>query len=137
MKFLVVEDDVVSYTIVEKILSRFGVCVIATDGLAAITTFEAAVRDGERFDLVCLDIMLPGMDGQEVLKHLRTIEEKQGILGEDGVKVVMITALGDNRNILEAFRSQCEGYIIKPVTKEKILLQLTALGLLRDTNVKK
>jgi two-component system chemotaxis response regulator CheY len=137
MKFLVVEDDVVSYTIVEKILSRFGRCVIATDGLAAVNSFESALKTGERFDLICLDIMLPEINGQEVLKRIRNLEKKHGILGEDCVKIVMMTALGDNRNIIEAFRSQCEGYIIKPVTKEKILLQLTALDLLRDTNVEK
>ena len=131
MKFLVVEDDVVSYTIVDKILSHYGVSVIATDGLAAVTAFESALSSGERFDAVFLDIMLPKIDGQEALKRIRALENKQGILGEDGVKIVMITALGDNHNIMEAFRSQCEGYIVKPVTREKMAVQLQNLGLIR------
>jgi len=51
MKFLVVEDDIVSYTIVEKILSRFGRCLIATDGLAAVNSYihNKRTHDGKPF----------------------------------------------------------------------------------------
>ncbi|HAJ78374.1 MAG TPA: response regulator [Fibrobacteres bacterium] len=133
MKFLIVEDDFVSYTVLEKILSAFGMSVIATDGLSAVKTFESALKANEYFDLICLDIMLPGADGQNVLKQIREIEEKKGIFGKDKTRIVMVTALNDNKNILEAFRSQCEGYIVKPISKEKMIDQLIAVGLINES----
>jgi two-component system, chemotaxis family, chemotaxis protein CheY len=130
MKFLIVEDDYISYTVLEKILSPYGMSVIATDGLSAVKTFESSLNAGEYFDLVCLDIMLPGADGQDVLKNIRDMEEKKGIFGKDRTKIVMVTALSDNKSIMEAFRSQCEGYIVKPISKEKMIEQLAELDLI-------
>lgn len=128
MHILVVEDDVISSTLLQSLLKPYGTTVSVMTGNEVLPTFEKAQNEKQPFDLICLDIMLPGMDGQEILKKIRTWEEKQGILGLDGVKVIMITALNDRHNILEAFRSQCEGYIVKPITKDKVLEQLQLLG---------
>ena len=89
----------------------------------------SALIKKEPYDLVCLDIMLPGLEGQGVLKQIREWEAKSNIHGLDGVKIIMITALGDSKNILQAFKSQCEGYIVKPIRKSKVIDQLNALGL--------
>jgi two-component system, chemotaxis family, chemotaxis protein CheY len=133
MRFLIVEDDVVSAIVMEKFLSPYGSCTIATDGLMAVKVFESALSI-EPYDLVWLDIMLPRMDGQEVLKNIRSLEEKNRIFGEDRVKIIMTTALGDHLSIMEAFRSQCEGYIVKPVSRQKIIEQLVSQGLLEKSS---
>jgi two-component system, chemotaxis family, chemotaxis protein CheY len=133
MRFLIVEDDVVSAVIMEKFLSPYGPCTIATDGLMGVKVFESALSI-DPYDLVWLDIMLPRMDGQEVLKNIRSLEEKKGIFGEDRVKIIMTTALGDHLSIMEAFRSQCEGYIVKPVSRQKIIEQLVSQGLLEKSS---
>ncbi len=130
MNILVVEDDPVSATLLTAILSPYGNCTVAVDGAAAVDAFEKALASRMPFDLVCLDIMLPELDGRHVLKRLRRIEEERGVQGLDGAKVVMITALGDHRSIIDAFRSQCEGYIVKPIRKNKVLDQLYDLGVL-------
>jgi two-component system chemotaxis response regulator CheY len=132
MRFLIVEDDVVSAIVMKKFLAPYGSCTIATDGLMSVKVFESALSI-EPFDLIWLDIMLPRMDGQEVLKNIRLIEEKKQIFGEDRVKIIMTTALGDHLNIMEAFRSQCEGYIVKPVSRQKIVEQLVSQGLLQKS----
>jgi two-component system chemotaxis response regulator CheY len=131
MKFLIVEDDTVSAIVMDKFLSPYGSCTIATDGLMAVKLFESALTI-ERFDLIWLDIMLPRMDGQEVLKNIRALEEKKQIFGEDRTKVIMTTALADHVNIMEAFRCQCEGYIVKPVSRQKIIDQLSLQGLIKS-----
>jgi two-component system chemotaxis response regulator CheY len=129
MNILIVEDDVVSSTILHSVLSPFGACVVVGDGLSALRSFEAAHKNKAPYGLVCLDIMLPELDGQETLKRIREWERTYNINGLDGVKIIMITALGDNKNIMQAFRHQCEGYIVKPIRKNKVQEQLKALGL--------
>jgi two-component system chemotaxis response regulator CheY len=128
MKILIVDDDITSGLVMEKMLARYGETRIATDGKMALTIFKDQLNKKEPFNLVFLDIMLPEMDGQEVLKNIRMFEEEHAILGSDGIKVIMTTALDDNKNILQAFRSQCEGYIVKPVSLAKIKKQMENLG---------
>lgn len=133
MNILIVEDDSVSSTLLEALLKPYGTCEIVNDGKKAMIAFKNALVARSPHNLVCLDIMLPEFDGQYLLRHFRQMEEEHGINGLDGAKIVMVTALGDRRNIIEAFRSQCEGYIVKPIRKEKVLSQLRELGIIRQT----
>jgi two-component system chemotaxis response regulator CheY len=130
VKILIVEDEFGSRKLLQKFLSPYGVCDMAVDGAEAVEAFSLALREKEPYDLICLDIMLPKMDGQEVLKEVRKMEKENGIHGLDGVKVIMTTALDDSKNIMEAFKSQCESYITKPIAKQKLLDEMKGLGLL-------
>jgi two-component system chemotaxis response regulator CheY len=129
MRFLIVEDDMISAALLKSILSPFGECSVAETGTAAVKAVESSLNNREPYTLICLDIMLPGIDGQAVLRRIRGMEQERNILGLDGAKTIMITALGDNRNIMEAFRSQCDGYVVKPIRKEKVLEQLHLMGI--------
>ncbi len=130
MKTIVAEDDFTSRKLLQRLLLQYGECDIAVNGKEAIEAFRLATENGQPYDLICLDIMMPEMDGQEALKAIRTIEEGAGIHGLDGVKIFMTTALHDPKNILGAFRSQCEAYLIKPIDKRKLLKELGNHGLL-------
>ena len=120
MKILIVEDDFVNRKVLQKYLSFYGDCDIAVNGKEALIAFNSAHEDTNPYDLICLDIMMPEMDGQETLKEIRRIEEEKGIYGLRGVKVIMTTVLDDRENIMEAFRSQCDGYILKPIDRQKL-----------------
>lgn len=129
MKILIVEDDALSRKLLLQYLQDQGETVIAEDGEKAVTEFRSA-RDGHQpFDLVCLDIMLPVLDGQAVLKRIRTLEEEVGIGGLAGCKVIMVTALRDAESVIQAFRSQCEAYLPKPISKERLYREIESLGL--------
>jgi len=128
MRILIVEDDEVSGSVMSIILGRYGSCDVVTDGNRAVAAFVSALDSGMGYTLVCLDIMLPGLDGQHVLKALRDEERRRNIGGLDGAKVLMMTALGDNKNIVSAFNEQCEGYLVKPIRKDKVAEQLRLLG---------
>ncbi len=130
MKTLIVEDDFVSRRLLQVILSEYGQCDIAVNGREALTAFELAWQEESPYQLICLDIMMPEMDGQEVLKEIRTIERDLGVAWEDGVKIIMTTALSDQDNIKRAFHEQCEAYLIKPIERRKLLDQLRELGLI-------
>jgi len=127
-RILIVEDDTVSRLLLKGMLASYGSCDVALNGKEGLDAFIAAHDERQPYSLVCLDIMMPVMDGQEVLRRLRAHEDKLGIQGLDGVKVLMITALDDYKNIMDAFRNQCEGYVVKPIDRAKVNAQMTALG---------
>ena len=130
LRFLIVEDTPVSQMLLECFLSEFGQCVKADNGRIGQAEFIKALDAGRPFDMVCLDIMMPEMSGQELLIEIRKAEAERGILGLDGVKVIMTTALGDAKNVLGAFRVGCEGYLVKPVAKAKLIAEIRRLGVI-------
>ena len=132
MKYLIVEDDFVARKLLQRYLSSYGDCDIAVDGNEAVEAFNQAMDEKEPYDLICLDIMMPNMDGREALKAIRQIESEHGISGLDSVKVIMTTALGDSKNVMGAFREGCEVYIVKPVEKDKLLKEMENLGLIES-----
>ena len=134
MKYLIVEDDFAARRLLKRYLSSYGECDIAVDGNEAVEAFREAVDDNEPYDLICLDIMMPNMDGREALKAIRQIEHEHGINGLDGVKVIMTTALGDSKSVIGSFREGCEAYIVKPVEKTKLLEEMEKLGLIESAS---
>lgn len=132
MKCLIVEDDSISRKLLEVYLADWAECSAASDGRQALQVFEEALDFGVPYDLVCLDIMMPEMDGRETLEAMRAIEADYGIGGLDGTKVIMTTALDDSKDIFSAFREGCEAYVVKPVRKEKLLGEIRKLGLLAE-----
>ena len=130
MRTLIVEDDFVSRKILHALLAPFGPCDIAVNGAEALMAYKLALRAGEPYHLVCLDIAMPGMDGHQVLSEVRTLEENQGIQGLERTKVIMTTASSDPRDVRTAFRSECDAYLVKPIHKPKLMEHLKDLGLL-------
>ena len=131
MKTLIVEDDQTSRFLLEQILSPYGPCAFAVNGKEAVEAYLKAMLAGAQYDLICLDIMMPEMDGQAVVKTIREMEETQGIDSQNGVKVIMTTALEDPKNVVQAFKSLCDFYLIKPISKGKLLGCIRSLGLIK------
>jgi two-component system, chemotaxis family, chemotaxis protein CheY len=131
MKTLIVEDDFTSRLLLQKILSPYSEIHIAVNGKEAIEAFMAAWAEKSRYDLICLDIMMPEMDGQEVLKRIRTMEENENILPNTSVKVIMTTCLKDKGNVFSAFNEQCDGYLVKPIDATKLFSYLKEFGLIK------
>jgi two-component system, chemotaxis family, chemotaxis protein CheY len=130
MKSLIVEDDFTSRLFLQTILLHYGESHVAVDGGEALAAIREALGSGHPYDVVCLDIMMPGMDGRGVLEELRRIEEEHGIRGLRGVKVIMATALSDMDNIMSSFRGQCDAYMVKPVNSEDLVGHLKAFNLI-------
>lgn len=129
MRFLIVDDDITNRKLLSTILEDIGKCDIAVNGEEAILLFQDQLALQQTYDVVFLDIKMPVMDGHEALQEIRAIEEKHGIFVGDGVKVVMVTALGDKKNILDAFQEGCEYYLVKPFQQQKVLDLLAEMEL--------
>ncbi len=131
MRFLIVEDDFACRLQLQHLLGRFGECHVAVNGLEAVEAFSAALADHDPYDLICMDIMMPEMDGQRALEMIRKKEQQEGITPDREVKVIMISALDDPRSVMQAYyRGGAVSYLVKPIEKEKLFHELRVLGVL-------
>ena len=121
MRTLLVEDDFSSRLLLQTFLSRYGECHVAVDGKEAVDAFRAALDERRRYDLVCMDIMMPEMDGREAVRQIRAMEEAQGILPPYGSKIVMTTAVDDFKSVAQCFQDLCDAYLVKPIDLAKLL----------------
>ena len=129
MKFLIAEDDSVSRFFMQKLLERFGKCDVAVDGLEVIDAYITAEKEKEPYDLICLDIMMPKLDGFKALKAIRDIEKQKVVEEKNRTKVIITSALNDRQSIMNAEELGCEAFVWKPVDTEKFLLVLRKLGI--------
>ncbi len=131
MRILIVEDEFSSRKVLEKFLDGYGQCDVVGDGDEAVESFVAAWEEKDPYDLVLMDIMMPKLDGQKALQQIRDFERTQGILGFDEAKVIMVTALDDPKNVVEAFyEGGANAYLVKPIEKENLDAELRTLGLI-------
>jgi two-component system chemotaxis response regulator CheY len=131
MRTLIVEDDFTSRLLLQTVLARYGECHIAINGKEAVDAFRLSRQNGRNYDLICMDIMMPEMDGQAALKQIRGMEEAGGTLSTSGAKVIMITALDEVKDVVTSFHSLCDAYLFKPVDTLQLLHQLRTLDLVR------
>lgn len=137
LRTLVVEDEFFSRVLLQEILLDFGKCDVAVNGIEAVEAVKMRVLQGNPYDLICLDIMMPEMDGHETLKRIRAIEEENGILGLDRAKIIMTTALDDMETVISSFRDQCDVYLVKPISVNKLKNELYKLNLITKSNESK
>ena len=102
MKVLLIEDEPDLMSVIVRGLTEAGMDVsAAADGVNGL---EMAVR--HQFDLIILDVMLPGMNGIQVCKEIRKIS--------DSVAILMLTALSSTENIVTGLNSGADDYLVKP-----------------------
>ena len=131
MKILIVDDSKSARFLMEEMLSEYGKCDTAENGLEGVETFEMAIDSGEPYNIVFLDIVMPEMNGQEALIRMREIEEDKEIMELDESAIIMTTGLSDSKSITDAIHNgEATSYIVKPVSKEKLTEKLSNLGLI-------
>jgi len=131
MKILIVEDDLSSRKFLYKFMCNYGECDITVDGMEGLDAYLIALDEGEPYDLVCLDIMMPKVDGVKVLKTIREIERQRNIEGDNIVKIIMTTALNDVELVKSTFDSGCEVYATKPIDIKKLQNVMEKLNFLK------
>ncbi len=133
MRFLIVDDEITSRKILQKSLKPYGACDFAVNGAEAIISFKKALEEDCPYDLICMDIMMPNIDGQQAVKEIRKFEKEKGIKPKKEVKIIMVTALGDPKNAVEAFyQGRATSYLVKPISVEKLIEEVKKFGLIRE-----
>ena len=112
-RILIVEDEGTIARLIEVSLKRAGyACTVAHDGIAAADLIEA-----QDFDLALLDIMLPGLDGYELLEYLQPM----------GTPVIFITAKGSTKDRVRGLSLGADDYLVKPFEVEELLARVGAV----------
>ena len=111
---LVVDDDERLRSLLVRFLSEDFEVLAASDASEAYTLLESI-----QFDLMVLDIMMPGETGLSLLERLRN--------GGQGIPVLMLTAMGELEDRLEGFKLGADEYLVKPFEPEELLLRIHAI----------
>ena len=111
--------------ILQNILSAYGRCDMAADGRQALDAFQCSLDEADPYDLICMDIMMPKLSGQEALRHIRRMENQAGIPDTKAVKVVMTTALSATGEAADAlFKGGASAYFVKPLQVDNFIDEL-------------
>ena len=130
MRTLIAEDDATGRMLLKKFFSDYGECDIAVDGIEALESYLTAYDEKKPHDLICLDIMMPRLDGLSVLKAIRSIEKERDVPDNRKVNVIMTTALNDKKTVLDSYELDCQAFAWKPIDLKKIKEVLKKLELI-------
>lgn len=131
MRVLIAEDDRVSRKFLNELLGRYGECDLVIDGLEAVEAYMLSMKEENPYDLICLDIMMPELDGVKVLKTIRYLERQNEVPEEECVKIIMTTALSESEYVKQAFEYGCEAFASKPIDTQKFIQVLKKLELIK------
>ena len=129
MRILIAEDDYVNRRFLFKFFSQYGDCDMVVNGEEAVQAFMFSLEEGEPYELICLDIMMPKLDGLKALKMITSIEKEKEIDNEEISKKFVITALDNAKDVQNAFELGCEVYVTKPINTEKLIEVMKKLKL--------
>ena len=131
MRILLVDDSASVRALMARFLKDVGRVDQACNGREAVEMFTAALEEGQGYDLVLLDILMPVMNGREALSSIREAESEHGVEYIDEVRVLMVTAVDDEEYMLEAaFQGRASGYIVKPLRREQLLDKLAGMEII-------
>ena len=129
MRILLVDDDPDMLALVAHHLAPVGDVVTCTDGPSAIETVRRALEDGAPFHLVCLDLRMQGVTGQQVLLAIRRHEQAARVPASSRARILMTTAVAERADVARAAAAGVDGYLLKPFTREQLLARIAAVGL--------
>lgn len=130
LKVLVVEDDFTSRVMLQGLLQRYGETHIAINGREAVEAFRAARLAGQNYDLVCMDIRMPEVDGNEAVRQIRAMEEQDKVYSAQGVHIFMTTGVRDMKTVTRSFKALCDAYLFKPIDGAQLEQNLRAFGMI-------
>jgi len=129
LQTLLVEDDFTSRLLLQTFLSRYGDCHVAVNGREAVGAFGEVLENGQPYDLICMDIMMPEMNGGEAVRRIRALEEARGTLSPHGAKIIMTTAVIGIKDVMRCFRDLCDAYLVKPIDLGQLLAHMKSYDL--------
>ncbi|HUI79408.1 MAG TPA: response regulator [Bryobacteraceae bacterium] len=128
---LLAEDDPTNRFVLQTFLSRYGECHIAINGEEAVEAVRCALQQGLRYDLICMDILMPEMNGRDAVRKIRALEEAHGILSTSGAKIIMTTTVDDVKEVIRCFKELCDAYLVKPIDLAKLLACMKSFQLVQ------
>jgi two-component system chemotaxis response regulator CheY len=122
---LIVEDDELSRMMLKEVLSGFGNCHLAENGVEAIQLFEKAAIANTPFSLLCVDLLMPQMNGLAFVKKVREMEKTHLAFNGVRTKIFIISAsdsIWDKAELI--LENLCDAYIEKPFNRNSLFGEL-------------
>ena len=136
LRILVVEDDFTSRQLLVAALSKYGECHVAKDGNEAVLAVEKSLKftPPVAYDLICMDVQMPNMDGTVATKIIREIERSENVEGSEYESVIiMISCVEDPKVIIKScYKCGANHYFVKPLDLNQMNRQMRKLGLIGD-----
>ncbi|MBF0607903.1 MAG: response regulator [Candidatus Magnetobacterium sp. LHC-1] len=129
MNTLIVDDEPVTTKMLKRLFSRYGMCEVATNGDDAVTFFKDAWHRDRPYDLIIMDVMMPGRTGIEAYEAIREYEQQSSVKKGSEVKIVLMTGMGISRELFNVYKTSCMAYLYKPVDMKELLEVLNRLNL--------
>ena len=133
MRVLIVDDDFYSRSFLEYILHPYASCDVAENGEEAIMAFQRAIKDKKPYDLVCMDLRMPEIDGSEAMREIRDVEKDHGVEKSRRAKIIITSVLEDAEDTHNAmFLGDATAFLQKPIEEKALLSELKRLGLVSE-----
>ena len=117
MRALFVDDEVEFLELMHKRLTRRGMDVItAPDGLTALKLLDQAIQEGQTFEIVVMDVRMPGMDGLETLRHMKEKAPK--------IPVILLTGHTCMGVAVQGLDLGAYDYMLKPVAISELIIKM-------------
>jgi two-component system chemotaxis response regulator CheY len=130
-RVLIVEDEPVNQEFLLLALKGHGECLAVASGEEALAAVTLALDDNQPYDIIFLDLMLPGIGGLQTLEKMRHLEEHFELPEERSARVIITTALDDDQAASRAFiQGRAVSYMTKPFRVADIRRELSTLGLM-------
>ncbi|GAB6426471.1 chemotaxis protein CheY [Bacillus cereus] len=117
-RVLVVDDTQFMRMMLKNTLGKMGLkdVVEAENGLQAVKKYQEYLQDGNAFELVLMDITMPDMDGITALKKIVEMDKNAA--------VIMCSALGNNKHVIESFQIGAKDFVVKPFQEDEVISKI-------------
>lgn len=119
MRCLVIDDEPIARLQLRLLLEGRGPVEEAPDAIAGLQRIRDAIADNDPFDLVCIDLSMPGPSGIDAIKMVQEVDKK--LRHGKHTNVVVVTASDDQKDMRAALHQHVDGYLLKPVTPGQIV----------------
>jgi CheY-like chemotaxis protein len=130
MHILVAEDDPVGRRVMELFLTPYGQVDTVARGDDALKRFKDSHQKHAPYELIFLDLGIPGKPGLEVLEGIRDFEREHQV--SKTVMVVILTGTNDKNLMAQAAEHGATKYLLKPVAESELLRHLRELGIIKE-----
>lgn len=129
MRVLIVDDDFYSRSFLEYILHPYATCDTAANGEEAVMLFSKALAERDSYRLVCMDLLMPVIDGPNALREMREVEKDHGVDKAEQCKVIITSVLEDAEDTHNAmYLGEAVAFLQKPIEEQALLAELRRLG---------
>ena len=129
-RYLIVDDDGMGRFLLKEFLGGFASCDVAENGKEGLRLFEQALSDGNPYSLICIDLVMPEMNGLALIRRIKELEKLHHLSHEYTARIFVITASDtawDKADLL--LDNLCDDYIVKPFDRSALQARLRTYGL--------